>query len=224
MIIAYWVRGAEYEAMARLSSESVKRVYPHADIQIRGDDGKRPAMVANLDAQLATLLEAKRNETVLFLDVDTIIRKPFPFASQDLYVTWRDHVGYSNGEKVSGVADLMPYNYGVLGAIASELTYEAFLWMRAQILNMSKQHQSWYGNQLALAALVGSRPDGGQPEKSTRIQWSLSDSGAELMVRQLRCDIWNYTPEAEGEDVRDKGIIHCKGNRKDLMQHYARAA
>lgn len=223
MIVAYWVRGAEYEALAQLSIDSVKRVHPRADIRVVHDDGKRPAMVANLDAQLDILWYAK-GEPVLFLDVDTIVRKPFPFGHADLVVTWRDHVGYSNGEKVSGVSELMPYNYGVLGCLASERTYEAFQWMRAQILKMSAQHQNWYGNQLALAALVGSRPEEGVREITTKVRWSLTDSGTELKVRQLPCELWNYTPQGEGEDVRDKGIIHCKGNRKDLMQHYARVA
>lgn len=223
-IIAYWVRGAEYQAMAELSAESARKMHPNAEIRILTDDGSRPAMVANLDAQLSVIWKAKSGTPILFLDVDTIMRKPFPFGEADLYVTWRDHVGYSNGEKVSGVAELMPYNYGVLGVRAFERTYEAFLWMRAQILKMSVQHQNWYGNQLALAALVGSRPQAGIADTTARIRWSLSDVGEPLSVRQLPCEIWNYTPEREGEDIREKGIIHLKGNRKDLMAHYAKVA
>ena len=220
MRVAYWVRGDSYESLMQISAESVKRVYPKALIEVERDDGKRPAMVANLDAQLRVLARADQGESVLFLDVDTIVRKAFPFGHSDLYVTWRDHVGYSNGEKVSGVAELMPYNYGVVGVRASERTYEAFLWLRAQILKMAPQHQHWYGNQMALASLIG-----GTDRKSVRVRWSIADAGlTELSVCQLPCATWNYTPEKEGEDVSDRGIIHCKGNRKDLMQHYARAA
>lgn len=224
MRVVYWVRGAEYESLAHLSAASIEKVCPKALIEIEHDDGSRPAMVANLDAQLKALWRASEGEPVLFLDVDTIVRKPFPFGHADLYVTWRDHVGYSNGEKVSGVSELMPYNYGVLGVTASERTYEAFQWIRAKILKMSPQHQAWYGNQLALASLVGARPNSGEKTVTTKVRWSLTDSRTELTVKQLPCDVWNWTPETDADNVTGKGIIHCKGNRKDLMQHYARVA
>lgn len=224
MIVAYWVRGSDYRAMADMSAETVKRVHPEADIRIVTDDVKRPAMIANLDAQLKVLWSASPGEPVLFLDCDTLMRKPFPFGTEDLYVTWRDHVGYSQGEKVAGIAELMAYNYGVLGMLASERTYEALLWMRAYIHRMSTQHQGWYGNQLALSALVGARPNEGERTISTRIRWSLTDEGTEIKVRQLPCETFNYSPEREGEDVSAKVIIHLKGARKDLMQHYARCA
>src|SRR5690348_2048707 len=102
-------------------------------------------MVANLDAQLSVLARADAGEPVLFLDVDVLVRKAIPLGP-DLTVTWRD------AAKEGGVAGLMPYNYGVVGVRASVRTYEAFLWMRAQVLQMSAQNQGWYGNQMALAA------------------------------------------------------------------------
>jgi len=223
-IVAYWVRGADYQELADLSAQSVRKVHPNADIRIITDDGSRPAMVANLDAQLSVIWKAQRGAPILFLDVDTLIRKPFPFGEADLTVTWRDHVGYTNGEKVSGVAELMPFNYGVLGVRAYERTYEAFQWMRAQVLKMSPQHQAWYGNQLALAALVGSHPESGERDSEARARWSLTDTGTLLKVKQLPCEVWNYTPASDSENVREKGLLHFKGNRKDWMAHYARCA
>lgn len=212
-IYAYWTRGDDFAAMARKSAESVKRVDPDAKLQFVTDDGTRPAMVANLDAQLKVLGWADRGERVLFLDADTLMLKPFPWDLQaDIYATWRDEV---NGDKE--FARAQPYNYGVLGCIVRPQTIEAFHWMRSRILQMTKANQAWYGNQLALAELAGLPED----RKEVRIRWALTDSGTPLAVRCLPCETWNYSPNAPDEDISGKGIVHLKGNRKDLFEHYA---
>jgi hypothetical protein len=213
-IYAYWTRGDEFAAMARKSAESVKRVDPAGRIEFITDDGSRPAMVANLDAQLKVLGWADRGERVLFLDADTLMLKPFPWDLQaDLYVTWRDQV---NGDREMAIHQ--PYNYGVVGCIVRPQTIEAFMWMRARILQMGRKNQDWYGNQLAMAELIG-LPNA--ERKDVRIRWALADAGTPLAVRCLPCETWNYSPDTEGEEIKDKGIIHLKGDRKDLMQHYA---
>lgn len=213
-IYAYWTRGDEFAAMARKSAEFVKRVDPGARIEFVTDDGSRPAMVANLDAQLKVLGWAERGERVLFLDADTLMCKPFPWdLLADIYATWRDEV---NGDRE--FARLQPYNYGVLGCIVRPQTIEAFMWLRARILQMGRKNQDWYGNQLALAELLG-LPNA--ERKEVRIRWSLSDAGTPLAVRCLPCETWNYSPNAADEDISGKAIIHLKGDRKDLMEHYA---
>ena len=228
MIYAYWVRGQSFYEMAQLSIASVKKVDPKAQILIYTDDPEikgpvcrmepgRPAMVANLDAQINAIGTAQYGEQILFLDADTIVKKPFPFTESDLFVTWRDHVGMKDGQKVIGAAKDMPFNYGVVGATVSIRTMEAFIWLRARILKMGKKHQDWYGNQMALFDLVGHPA----AHKRIKIRWTLDDRGTDLSVTGLPCDIYNYSPETEGEDVSEKAIIHCKGNRKDMMLAYA---
>jgi hypothetical protein len=232
----YWLRGAEFVDLARMSIESVRRVDPEAKIHVWTDDAQhtprpkdvayhtlppgRPAMVANLDAQVAALHYLERGDRVLFLDADTLLRRRFPWnLHTDLYVTWRGDV---NGDRE--MATLQPYNYGVVGAHVNARTIEAFLWLRARILQMNVRNQGWYGNQLALAELVGAAPESGQADKEVRIRWSLTDSGTALKVSQLPCETFNYSPDQVGEDVTGKAILHLKGNRKDLMQHYAEVA
>src|SRR5262245_17719924 len=125
MNFVYWVRGREYLELAKLSAESAKKlgackIYVYTDDPSLDDPclnhlpPGRPAMVANLDAQIHALATVPSGARVLFLDADTLIRKPFPFTDADLYVTWRDHVGMQNGEKVVGIAKEQPYNYGVV--------------------------------------------------------------------------------------------------------------
>jgi hypothetical protein len=238
----YWVKGAEFAELAKLSIASVKKVErfivdrriviytdeespawaadlaPHGSgIYVRYLRPGRPAMVANLDAQVDAICSADLGENLLFLDADTLLRKAFPWEEGiDLYTTWRDHV---NGDRE--MAKHQPYNYGVVGAVANAATIEAFIWLRARVLQMSPDNQNWYGNQLALASLLG------QPRSepwTARIRWTLADEGSPLRVMPLPCDTWNYSPNTPDEDVSGKGILHMKGNRKDLMQHFAEAA
>lgn len=238
----WWIRGAEFAELAKLSIASVRKVErflaerrvlvytdeetptwiaslaPHGSgVEVVRLKPGRPAMVANLDAHVHALADARRGERVLFLDADTLVRKPFPWqAGVDLYATWRDHV---NGDRE--MARAQPYNYGVVGVVSNTATIEAFLWMRARILQMAPKNQDWYGNQLALADLLGAPR--GHPW-TAHIRWTLSDLGTELNVSPLSCDNWNYSPNAANEDVSEKGILHMKGARKDLMTHYAEAA
>ena len=240
--VVYWIRGQEFADLARVSIESVRKVYGNrAQVFVYTDDPAlrtvegatvlcrlapgEPAMVANLTAQVRHLTTSQHGQRVLFLDADTIVRKPFPFDDDhDLIVTWRDHERVTNGEKIAGVAAMMPYNYGVIGARVSPASIEAFMAMRASVLRMSVQYRNWYGNQLALADLVGAPPKQGERSVVVPIRWSPMDAGNPIMVKQLPCEEWNFTPESEGEDVSGKGILHMKGRRKALMAHYSRAA
>lgn len=232
----YWIRGAAFAELAQMSIASVRRVDPTAKVHLWTDDpantprpkdvvyhtlpSGRPAMVANLDAQIAAMNYLSRGDRVLFLDADTLMLKPFPWClAAKLFVTWRKEV---NGQREMAI--LQPYNYGVVGAHVCAETLEAFYWMRQRILQMNKKNQDWYGNQLALAELVGSPPQDGTADKDVRVSWALGDTGTQLTVRQLPCDVWNYSPNETNETVEGKGILHLKGDRKDLMQHYAEAA
>lgn len=232
----YWLRGEQFVDLARLSIASVRKVDPAAKVYVWTDEPNttprisgvtwqtlepgRPAMVANLDAQIAALNYLQRGDQVLFLDADVLMRQRFPWSLvPDIYVTWRDHV---NGD--DDMAKLQPYNYGVVGCHVRPQTIEAFYWLRSRILAMNTRNQLWYGNQLALAELVGKAPVKGQADKDVRIRWGLNDRGTLLTVRQLPCETFNYSPDSADEDVSSKAILHMKGDRKDLMQHFAEAA
>lgn len=235
----YWLRGEQFVDLARLSIASVRKVDTSAKVYVWTDEPSttprikdvvwqtlehgRPAMVANLDAQIAALNYLERGERVLFLDADVLMRRKFPWSLvPDLYVTWRDHVNHDPA--LNEFCKTQPYNYGVVGCHVRPQTLEAFYWLRARILAMNARNQAWHGNQLALAELVGKAPTKGQADKDIRIHWSLNDRGTFLTVRQLPCEIFNYSPDSADEDVSEKVILHMKGDRKDLMQHFVEAA
>lgn len=237
---AFWVRGREFAELAAKSIESIKRfdrflidrrfVVVTDDEAVTAEESRvllgpqvegweitrgRPAMVANLDAQIHVLTHTPIGERVLFLDADTICLKQFPWTDADMHVTYRTEV---NGDPL--MAKQQPYNYGVLGVNVTPAVIEAFYWLRARILRMSPDRQAWYGNQLALADLLG-QPNGGQ---NRRVRWTFEDHGSVLSVCELPCSEWNYSPDSADEDVSGKGILHFKGGRKDLIEAYTRAA
>ncbi len=234
---AYWIRGRAFAELAAKSIASIQkfdswsytrrflictdspaeeaeqwRAFLPNYVDIGLLSSGRPAMVANMDAQIQCLLDTPNGDSVLFLDADTLALRPFPWTDADIHVTYRNDV---NGDRE--MARQQPYNYGVLGVNVTPATIEAFYWLRARILRMNPDRQRWYGNQLALADLLG-QPNGG---KERRIRWTLEDEGTSLSVCELPCSVWNWTPNAPGEDITGKGIIHCKGDRKDLLDHYA---
>lgn len=239
---AFWVRGREFAELAAKSTESIKRLSPFLvdrrvmivtdevaheiepplwtdlftkDVHFMTMNSGRPAMVANLDAQIRVLLDTPIGERVLFLDADTIMLKPFPWTDADIHATWRSDV---NGDLE--MARQQPWNYGVLGVNVTPATIEAFIWLRARILRMTPERQRWYGNQLALEQLLG-QPNRGHQR---RVRWTLEDEGLPLSVCELPCSEWNYSPDTADEDVSGKGILHFKGGRKDLIEHYSKAA
>jgi hypothetical protein len=231
----WFVRGDEHAAMCRTSVESVRKVDARADIRIMTDDPGRevmgathfdshsaPIMLANLDAQVEALL-ARRDDRdkFVFLDADVILLSEIPHVG-DLTVTWRSHVYESDdGEKISGVAASMPYNYGVLACKWRKSSIEAFVWMRERIRKMHRNQQEWYGNQIALAELAGPCPVVGTAVENRKIPWLLHQPATDLIVGKIPCDRYNYTPKKAGEDVGGKFALHFKGKSRGLMKDYA---
>src|ERR1044071_3207114 len=159
---AYWIRGRAFAELAAKSIESVRRVDKDARFMVVTDDppevigeevfspwggafsddveiyligrGHRPAMVANLDAQIEVLARSTFGDRVLFLDADTLLLQPFPWTHADIHATWRTQV---NGD--AEMARLQPWNYGVLGVNVNSATTEALIWLRARILRMTPE-------------------------------------------------------------------------------------
>lgn len=242
---AYWIRGRAFAELAAKSIQSIMRfdrllvdrrfmvitddppvvvgntIAPPewSELLPRGVEfhligrGTRPAMVANLDAQLECLFHTPLGERVLFLDADTLVNQYFPWTDADIHATWRSEV---NGDVE--MARQQPWNYGVLGVNVTPAVIEAFIWLRARILKMAPRNQDWYGNQLALADLLGAARE---DSFDTVVRWTHTDRGTPLSVMPLPCSVWNYSPNGPDENIEGKGILHMKGDRKDLIEHYA---
>jgi len=232
----YFIRGAKHAAMARTSIESVQKADALANVMVITDENDRnwrlevatgciapgqPIMLANIEAQLGALFAIPRGDRIIFLDTDTLLLEGF--ATQgDMSVTWRDHVKVVGEDKVEGIAGTMPYNYGVLVARSCQATIEAFIWLRERVRRMCPPHQQWYGNQLALAELAGSRPESGTRIDRRLIPWSLTAYGNPVEIEKLPCEQYNWTPPRVGEKLAGKYVAHFKGHSRALMESYAK--
>jgi hypothetical protein len=235
MHYCWFVRGQEHSALCQVSMASVRKADHKAVCHVVTDDPKvgvtgaqmirfepgLPMMVANLEAQLQ-MLGSYLGEQVVFLDTDVLFLKPFPrHYEEGLVVTWRKTVGGKITDIPGGVAEVMPYNFGVLSAVSGLRTIEAFIWMRERVRKMDPRLQVWWGNQIALASLCGPTPDSGEVTDVRRIPWLLPEPGMPVRVRKLPGSIWNYTPGDEAEDLTGRGAVHFKGHTRPWMKTVA---
>lgn len=235
--LVWFVRGPHHADLARVSISAARKAYRgRAPCLVVTDDpdlqevpGARllriasgsPLMVANIEAQLAALW-AHHPPPLWFLDTDVLLLKPLPeLLDEQIAVTWRDNLGGALKDAEENVTKFMPYNYGVLGAKGGPRVVEAFVWMRERVKRMTPQAQSWYGNQIALAALAGPPPAAGEALDERPIPWRIEAPGPTVQVRKLPCETWNYTPATADEDISERGALHFKGHARPLMGPFA---
>lgn len=235
--VVYWVRGAEFAKMASISARSMKRIYEDAKVFVYADEewpefesdavdeviclpiqNTMPSMVANLHGQVHYVINENFNRTTLFCDADVLASTVAPLSDNtehDLMVTKREYVGIEDGEKIIGVSQKMPYNYGVVLANPTQGAKEIFIWMRERVVKMGSHLQDWYGNQWALRELVG----GQRTEEAPRVV-KRNMAWGPVSIKIENCSTWNYTPEGE-DTLADKYFVHAKGERKELFYEIA---
>jgi|15BtaG_2_1085339.scaffolds.fasta_scaffold00885_3 hypothetical protein len=230
--VVYWVRGEDYAKMVVHSAESMKRVYKGAKVIVYADQSwpvfesdvideviclpiqnKMPAMIANVHGQVHYVINNGFDRLTLFCDADVLAHTPAPLeslAEYDLIVTKRDHVKLDkDGKKLVGVAQRMPYNYGVLFANPTMEAKEVFIWIRERVIKMGSHLQDWYGNQWALRELVGGSMDEKAPREVKRaMAWG------PVSIKVEDCSMWNYLPHGD-EPLDSKYFLHVKGEDKD---------
>lgn len=122
------------------------------------------------------------------LDVDCVVNKSLPKLDADLVLTWRP-----------GFRQI--FNTGVIG-IMTETGRRMF----SEAVSRYKGSESPWGlDQEILLLHFGNLPPG-----------DYEIHGGRLKV--LPCELWNYSPESPDEDMRDKYVIHYKGNRKAFAE------
>ena len=127
----------------------------------------------------------------LSVDTDMVIQHDlskvfaFPF---DVAVTQRDGpIWDTNG---NDIVKYMPYNAGVVWWRNPQFWRDAHAW----ILQQPDAIKRWYGDQLALHAIV-----------------------PRYNALKLHCDNFNYSPHRADEDVSRRFVVHYKGARKGWM-------
>jgi len=156
-------------------------------------------MVDNIRAQ--KLVMDATGKTTLFVDTDVLVNRPladaWPKGDWSVGVTWRPP--NEPHEKA------MPYNYGVMVLRPTSGTAKFLGAMQESIENMPRGDQSWYGNQKALARILG----------DPRLPYQ---EAMGVMFHLAPCGTHNRTPASPYEDLPHVYLLHFKGQRKGWME------
>lgn len=183
--------------------------YPHKKIREKIDP--EAMILSRTRAQLRYLKTSNFASPIVFLDSDMLVNCPLtPLFSQDfdVAVTWR-HI------------KKMPLNGGVL--IVNNVRPNVVRNFFSRFLDLFETkyaHKAgWYGDQLAIAELIGLTSHECAVNQIVQV--------GDCRVLLLPCAEYNFSPDntfkAIESALTDKVILHFKGPRKHLMEHYWRA-
>lgn len=138
------------------------------------------------------------NKPGLYIDTDVIVNRDLsPIMALDFDVALTKTWVVVKDPNGTNLTELMPYNGGVVFVKHPDFWGDVVAHMESQ----PEEHQKWYGDQFALAALA-------------KMYYTI----------ELPNKIYNYTPKVKehetGADLSDKWILHFKGNRKEWMRDY----
>ena len=172
-------------------------------------------MYERMRVQHEYLLARRPGTATVFLDSDVVVNaEPAPVFGEDFDVglTYRPVVDAPfNG----GVIFVAPGEGGERSFAKALACYRALAEAPAIAPRFPRDLRAWWGDQYALAALVGWRALG------TRGSDTVSVDG--VRVRIFPCETHNHTVEAReygAHELRSKFFIHFKGARKELMARY----
>ena len=202
MIVAFLLVGEEQMPLAERMVASVRRVMRTVPI-IQMRDEKTPEVPgiyaskvipwngAHLMTYRLQHLAEMRREDMMIVDTDVIVQQDMRrvFGSPfDVALTKRE--GPILDPQGIDIAKLMPYNTGVMFSKCPAFWRDCYEWCS----NAPEPIQKWWGDQLAVKTIAPS-----------------------YRVRELPCDIYNYSPNHPDEDISGRAVLHYKGNRKDWM-------
>lgn len=185
---------------------SVKKVMPTAKIVQMTDYDTKP--VTGVDEVVRKCYDGRflmpyrmlhlqdfPESQAIFLDTDVVVRKDLtPIFDEDFDIgltIWTGPIMDPNGVDVTKT---MPYNTGVM---FSKQAGKPF-WAEAHqyCLALPLEKWGWWGDQLSVKAIA---------DKTS------------LRVKTFPCDLYNYSPGSENEDLSDRFVVHYKGLRKEWM-------
>ncbi len=208
IVVAFLYAGRIPREVAQIMVASVKRTMPDARVVQMTDYHTKPILGVDdvmrkhwngqnlMPYRFLHMKEFPLDQTI-FLDYDVVVRKDLSalFAEDfDVALTRRDETDWALRNSPL-VRDSMPYNTGVMLSRASGRGF----WEEAyqMCLRMPDSSQGWWGDQLAIKELA---------QRTT------------LKVKEFPCDLYNYSPDNNFEDLGGKYVVHYKGKlRKAWM-------
>lgn len=232
------VTAKTYWALFQMMAASLRRVAPGAEVHLLTLEGCAVPSVLDCDLVFRrasprpiedSVKELMAEETAtwcayeaaghlkgptILIDADLIFQRD-PFALFD--------GGFDVGLTYVTEAGLHPFNSGVIlidparpGLAADYLTRIDDL-----VAGYGDAHRSWYGDQRAIAALLG---DPKFPPGTNHIMDRKADG---IRYRFIPAADWNYSEPLDANDrpvfapAPAAGIVHFKGERKGVMARYA---
>jgi hypothetical protein len=153
----------------------------------------------------------------VFMDTDVVVNRDPAEVFQrqfDVALTWR--TGFPDAPFNGGLIFAGP-GEGAYGFISDALAcYDQIAASPALAGLFSRSLKGWWGDQFALAALVGYRQFAQRQSDGATIN--------DALVAYLPCATFNFTLDAGNSyspaDLRQKYCVHFKGNRKHLLARY----
>ena len=157
--------------------------------------------------------ETMRGPTVL-MDIDILLQRS-PAVLFD--------GGFDIGLTYTTDSTLHPFNAGVIlidPTTRKSPVMNFFTMLDEHVATLGAEHQEWYGDQMALAEIVGA----GGVSNWRGVVDSETDG---VRLRALPANDWNASLPLDSNDkaifaaLPDAGLVHFKGERKGLMLRYA---
>lgn len=190
------------------------------DRVLRFPINREQIMLERMRVQTIYLRERGHARASVLMDSDVFVNvDPASVFSEDfdVGVTWRPE--FPDAPFNGGMIFVAPGPGGQAFLEKALRCYEALALDPAVAAPFARDLRAWWGDQFALAALVGYR------EFAERVTSGITIDG--IRVRFFPCETHNFTLEASQkyrtEELRQKIFIHFKGNRKALQAQYLAA-
>ena len=152
----------------------------------------------------------------ILMDSDVVVnRDPAPIFAEafDIGLTWRP--GFPDAPFNGGLIVVASGDAGLAFFSKARACYDAFADSPAVAPAFPRDLRAWWGDQFALALMVGYREFAEQKSNAERVDG--------ICVRFFPCDAYNFTVEPREyapSFFASKYFVHFKGNRKAMQAQY----
>ena len=173
-------------------------------------------MFERMRAQVAYLESRGPNRATVLMDSDVVVNAdPRSIFGEDFDVglTWRP--GFPDAPFNGGMIFVAAGDAGLAFFRRAHACYVAIAEQGARSKLFAQDLRAWWGDQFALACLVGYRAFAERGSEGLAVDGT--------RVRFFPCETHNFTIEAQKyrtDELRRKFFVHFKGNRKELQGQY----
>lgn len=176
-------------------------------------------MFERMRVQALYLRDREPGRATVLMDSDVVVNiDPAAVFAEDFDVglTWRPE--FPDAPFSGGMIFVAPGSAGLAFFEKARQCYEALARDTAVAASFPRSLRAWWGDQFALAALIGYREFAERSTPGTTVDG--------IRVRFFPCETHNFTLDARKyrtDELRQKFFIHFKGNRKALQGQYLAA-